>query len=475
MGGACIQNMKNNCFCKDKIVKVDTLKLENLEEENDIRENIQNQRGRTNLENSRNNPQSLNSSDQNFQNSRGIINDQNQVRSRSKFNSQVKSRMNLRNYYNSYNNSNNNSHNNSHNNSIINNINYLNNSQRNLDIMVNRIKYPKKNEIFEKISEDKDEYKSFKSNSDNNIDINLSKKKIEKKIEEKFNKSKDKKIPESHNFTNNNNNRSRSPKNHLDFRNKNDGKIKQKTRSTDKSDKKSESNKGESSNLTNLNLFNINNYNNINNSNKKEDFFIDKIINTINLARTNGLLFNELIIKHAKEIQGIETIKDIEGELDDESRALIKKNKFFLRSEDKKFFFNNEKSEFLECGERLKDSNLYNSGFSSKDSEDNKLLIKREIMLPILIKKGRIVLEREYILNYLADLNKLNEGKYDVRKFLFFKTSKNPEISLIIQIVQDFYKEDNEKTLLNETYKFIGVDYEIDKFGYYGVFITFSG
>jgi len=174
------------------------------------------------------------------------------------------------------------------------------------------------------------------------------------------------------------------------------------------------------------------------------DFFTFQIIDEINKARTNCEEYSRIINKYHSEINS-------------------ENNKFYINSYGNKLYFEHGKIKFIDCVD-----------FLSKKKSMKKFIYKEELRFTISDYDKKICTEKDFLVESLKKLKIKFKGKYDIKKFLFYKSTKCPEVSTTIQIVNDFARKENDKHLLNENYKYIGLNYKYKKNGLIGVFLTFA-
>ena len=191
---------------------------------------------------------------------------------------------------------------------------------------------------------------------------------------------------------------------------------------------------------------------NINENQKLYDYFFSKIFEEINKARCNFLEFSKLLEKNADKIN------------------INKDKNNYLLSDGKKLYFDFEKKDFLECANVLK---KLHKEYNKNNSFPSKLEFVEEIGIPLPRNDIEKVFEDDYIEKNFIELKNKFKGKYDIKKLLYFKCTKDPEIALIIQIIKDL-KRKKGKILLNDEIKFININFKGFNDNMIGVFIILA-
>jgi len=188
------------------------------------------------------------------------------------------------------------------------------------------------------------------------------------------------------------------------------------------------------------------------NENHLSNLFFFKIYDEINNARVNLLSYSKLIKKYAKKIN-------------------MKKNKKnYLLSNGKKIYFEYDKRDFLECAEKLE---KLNEELSNRNSLLKKLEYIEEIRFPLPKIDIEQVYQDDYIEKHFYELKNKFKGKYELKKLLFFKCTKDPEVSLLIQIIYDLKKR-IKRNLLTEENKYININFRVLSDSMIGFFIIFA-
>lgn len=191
---------------------------------------------------------------------------------------------------------------------------------------------------------------------------------------------------------------------------------------------------------------------NINEDQEIYEYFFSKIYEEINKARCNILSYSKLIEKYSYEIRSEE------------------KNKNYLLSNGKKIYFYCGKEEFLESARELE---KLNEEFTKENSFLKKLEYVKEINFPLPNDHIENVFVSGYIEKNFEDLKIKFKGKYEIKKLLFFKCTKDPVISIVIQAVLDLQRK-NSKVLLSDDIKYININFKLLNNGMIGVFIIFA-
>lgn len=189
---------------------------------------------------------------------------------------------------------------------------------------------------------------------------------------------------------------------------------------------------------------------NMNENNFSYNYFFSKIFEEINNARKDLLLLSKLVKKYANEIKSDEN----------------KKN--YLLSNDKKIYFDFDKNDFLQVVKKLE--NL-NNKMKQEKSVLQEFKYVEEICFPIPKKSFEEIFENNYVKKQMEILKNKFTGKYDISKLVFFKCTKDPEISLVVKIVDEM-KKNKAKFLLNEELKFININFIGLNDGMIGVFLV---
>jgi hypothetical protein len=188
------------------------------------------------------------------------------------------------------------------------------------------------------------------------------------------------------------------------------------------------------------------------NENKYNYFFL-KIYEEINKSRCDFLYYSKLIMKYSNEIK------------------VGKNNRNYFVSNDKKIFFEYEKKDFLECAKYFENLDQV---FNKKKNTLKKLDYIEEIQFPLPKTEFESIFERNYIAENFLILRKKFKEKYLISKILFFKcTTKEPEISIIIELINEI-KGKSKKILLNDELKYLNINFKVLNDGMIGVFLVFA-
>lgn len=188
--------------------------------------------------------------------------------------------------------------------------------------------------------------------------------------------------------------------------------------------------------------------------NEFDKIFSLKILDEINKARKNFLEYSIIIKNFSNKIQ---KEKDT--------------NKNFIMSHDNKLYFQQEKSHFLECASYLE--KLEKKKFEENIKYEN-FIFEKDLIIPISDNDRNCCTEDKFLKENLNKMKKKFKGRFDINKFLFFKSTKCPITSFAIQLVIDFNRKEKEKYFLDEKSQYIGINYKINKDGIYGIFLTFA-
>jgi len=178
------------------------------------------------------------------------------------------------------------------------------------------------------------------------------------------------------------------------------------------------------------------------------NFFFSKVMEEINKARTDFLGYSKLIKKYADEIK------------------TDTNNKNYLLSNGNKIYFNYGRKDFLESAKILE--NMYRDFYLLKKFE-----YAEDITFPLPKIRFEKILQDEYIRDNFEELKNKFKGKYDIKSLLFFRCTKDPQISIIVQLVIDL-KRQNEKYLLSDGLRFININFKTFKNGVIGIFIVLA-
>ena len=175
-------------------------------------------------------------------------------------------------------------------------------------------------------------------------------------------------------------------------------------------------------------------------------------IEASNKARKDLLGLSKLIVKYAEEIKVDEN----------------KKN--YLLSNEKKIYHEYSKNDFFITAKDIE--NLY----YNKKMENNfmsELKFVEEINFPIPHTNFEECYDKDFVNLKMEEIKERCKTKYDIRKFLSFKCSKDPGVGIIVEIVNDMRRK-NGKILLDEKLKFVNVNFKGFRGGLIIVFLVFA-
>ena len=119
---------------------------------------------------------------------------------------------------------------------------------------------------------------------------------------------------------------------------------------------------------------------------------------------------------------------------------------------------------FEECIEILKNSKRMNT-----------LTMVESLKLPFPEKYPEQATSREYITKNLIELAKENKEKFKICWFHYDNNIKNPEISLVLQLVDDNNSHgERRKHLLDENIKFVGINSGPLRRNIYCIYLVFG-
>jgi len=171
----------------------------------------------------------------------------------------------------------------------------------------------------------------------------------------------------------------------------------------------------------------------------------DLILKEINKARSDILNLSNLIEKYSNYI------------LIDEN------NKNFLLSNGNKIYFEFERKFFLECAQFLRTNNLGNNSLNNLEIND-----ELKIPIPFNINNNNLIHKS------IKNLKEKFKEKYLIKSFLSFRTTVNLEVSIIIQIVKDFSRNNAVEKLLGEDTNFVSINYKKIKEDMIAVYIILA-
>lgn len=179
--------------------------------------------------------------------------------------------------------------------------------------------------------------------------------------------------------------------------------------------------------------------------------FCEKIVNEINYARTDFLGYSQKIQNFSEKI-----ITEKESG-----------KKYFSRDTGKVYLPKKEDG-FQKC------LNYFKKKYEKclkENSFPKKLRFVEELKFPFPKKDNEKCLDSDYIKDTYSKLKKIFEGTYDFDNLIYYKSSDDPEISTLLQIVDQEHQGKVRDVLLNRSLKYIGVKNEKLKDGSNVVFI----
>lgn len=183
-----------------------------------------------------------------------------------------------------------------------------------------------------------------------------------------------------------------------------------------------------------------------------KNYFSKKIFEEINNARNDFLGYSKLMEKYAEEIQ-----------------TENKKN-YLLGDDGIKIFFEFDKKDFLETAKDLKD--LYEKRFKEKENILKKLEYSEEICFSFPKNNLDKIFDGNFITSKMEELKMKFKGKYNISKFTYFKVTKNPKISMVVEMLYDLRRK--KKILLSDEVDLINIKLKELKDGMIGVFIVLA-
>lgn len=188
----------------------------------------------------------------------------------------------------------------------------------------------------------------------------------------------------------------------------------------------------------------------------KMDEFSKKVYEEINMSRTNCLEYSKKIDNFSKQI------------LFDK----IKNQKYFsIPSSHKKIYLPKNDDGFNECSKFFKDIYIK---YKKDKKFPRKLRFVEELKFPLNQDDIENSINKEYISKTYQKLKKILDGIYDIYNMIYFKSFDNPEISTMLEIID---QENNYRVrycLLNDSLKYIGISHGKLKNGSIIVFIILA-
>lgn len=181
----------------------------------------------------------------------------------------------------------------------------------------------------------------------------------------------------------------------------------------------------------------------------KLNYLLQKnVIGEINKARSDILAFADLLEKYSR---------------------LINKNekKNFLLSENKKIHFDFNEDKFLECAQYLRELN------DKHIKEDKKLdnLIFAEDLKILIPFNGK---NKKIVHSGIKDLKEKFRHKYDIKYYLSFRSTMEFEVSIVIQTVKDFCRNNTIDKFFDSEIEFIGINYKNIQDDLLGIYLIFA-
>lgn len=291
--------------------------------------------------------------------------------------------------------------------------------------------------------------------------------KRERKIEIIYNTDNDKKlkVEDTENIKKNTKESTRNLKNIKISNNSNEDKIKEQINDQIDADSKLNKNmKDKNKSAESLFHYNLNRnqsenkFESINISNSasyKIDDFSKEIFDQINLSRTNCLEYARKIDYFYKRI------------FFDENEN----KKYLIPSNGKKIFLPKKEDGFLECSNFFK--NLQKN-YLENQSFPRKLRFVEELKFPLIKNDVDNSLKKDYISKTYNNMKKILNGIYDIYNMIYYKSLEDPEISTLLQIIDQENDHRVRYCLLYDKLKYIGISHGKLKNGSTIVFIILA-
>lgn len=185
--------------------------------------------------------------------------------------------------------------------------------------------------------------------------------------------------------------------------------------------------------------------------------FSSDMVREINLVRLNP-------VNYTKKIR--EFMKFIKTDLNTQK-------KYFLLNKTTKINLSKGEDAFKECL-------YYISELGKKIKEEglilNELELKDDLKLPFPIDNPEKCLDKEYIKENILNLKNKLDGNYRLKGFHYDLSTNDPEISTILQIVDDNNSCGKRRSmLLDQNVKYIGINIGKLKDNLYCIYLIFAG
>jgi len=184
--------------------------------------------------------------------------------------------------------------------------------------------------------------------------------------------------------------------------------------------------------------------------------FSIEMLKEINLIRLNPIFYADKIRDFMKFIK---TDKNTN-------------RKYFLVNKNTKINLLKGEVAFLDCLDFIKD-------FDMKIKETNKILneleLKEELKFPFPLDNPELCINKDYIKESLLKLKSSIKGNFKLKGFHYDLSTNDPEISTILQIVDDNNSGCKRRNmLLDESIKYIGVNIGKLKDNLYCIYLVFA-
>lgn len=187
---------------------------------------------------------------------------------------------------------------------------------------------------------------------------------------------------------------------------------------------------------------------------EKELKFINKIVNEINKARLSPLYYSKKIKQYQSNI-----------------KIDKKENKKYILSKNRKLFLPSNEDGFENCINYLTD---LEEKMDRKGKYLERLIFKEELKIPFPVNDLDKAMDPDYFSRCYSVLQEKFKGTYEMVNMLYYKATKDPEASTILQIVDQNSKGRIRRVLLGEKVRYIGVNYGVLSEGVYVVYLILA-